>query len=135
MMTKFVDTNFFLRFLTNDVPHQAKRAERVLKDADGGRLELFCSDLVIAEIAWTLESFYQEPREKIAQSLGRILAIKNLEVPSKENWLEALEIFVKENIELIDAFNYTVMRDKGIKKIYSFDKHFDRFADVARENL
>ena len=133
MTIKFVDTNFFLRFLTNDVPQQAKKAEKILKDADEGKVALFCSDLVIAEIGWTLESFYQEPKEKVAQSLSRILAIKNLEVPSKENWLEALEFFVKENIELIDAFNYSLMRSRGIKKIYSFDKHFDRLPGVVRE--
>jgi len=133
MTSKFVDTNFFLRFLTNDIPRQAKKAEGILDRADQGKLKLFCSDLVIAEIAWTLDSFYQESKENIAQSLGRILAIKNLEVPSKENWLEALEIFVKKNVELIDAFNYAVMRSRGIKKIYSFDKHFDRFADITRE--
>lgn len=131
-MTKFVDTNFFLRFLTNDVPKQAKKAEEILKKAEEEKIELFTSDLVIAEIAWTLESFYQEGKEKIAASLQRILTIKNVNVPSKANWLEALEIFLEKNLELIDAFNYSLMHSKKIKEIYSFDKHFDKFSDVKR---
>lgn len=131
-MSAFVDTNFFLRFLTNDIPQQAKKAEKILKRAEQGEIELFTSDLVMAEIAWTLESYYQEPKEKIATSLRRILLIENLKVPSKENWLEALEIFLEKNLELIDAFNYSLMHSEGIKEIYSFDKHFDKFPSVKR---
>lgn len=134
-MPKFVDTNFFLRFLTNDIPQQAKKAEKILKQAEKGKLELFTSDLVIAEIAWTLESFYQEPKEKIAVSLRRILTIKDLKIPSKESWLEALEIFLEKKLELIDAFNYSVMRAEKIKEIYTFDKHFDKLSDVRRARI
>jgi predicted nucleic acid-binding protein len=57
MASLFVDTNVFLRFLTNDDPAKAKRAESLFRDALRGKIKLATSLLVIAEIIWTLESF------------------------------------------------------------------------------
>ena len=54
-----VDTNVFLRFLTNDDPAKAKRAETRFRNAVSGKEHLRTSLLVIAEIVWTLESFYK----------------------------------------------------------------------------
>ena len=50
MSRVFVDTNVFLRFLTNDDPAKARRAERLFHDATSGRVLLTTSVLVIAEI-------------------------------------------------------------------------------------
>ena len=46
----FLDTNLFLRFLTNDVPAQADAVERLLRRAAAGEVQLVTSSLVIAEI-------------------------------------------------------------------------------------
>jgi len=64
-----VDTNIFLRFLTNDDPIKAKKAEALFKAAVNGKQRLRTSLLVIAEIAWTLESFYELPKEDIANKI------------------------------------------------------------------
>jgi len=58
MTSRFIDTNIFLRYLTNDDPVKAKRAEVLFRDAVHGKAVLTTSLLVIAEIVWTLESFY-----------------------------------------------------------------------------
>lgn len=52
----FVDTNVFLRFLTNDDPIKAKRVEALFRQAIKGQIQLITSLLVMAEIVWTLES-------------------------------------------------------------------------------
>ncbi|MEP6890627.1 MAG: PIN domain-containing protein [Nitrospirota bacterium] len=57
MASLFVDTNVFLRFLTNDDPAKAKRAETLFRDALRGKIRLATSLLGIAEIIWTLEAF------------------------------------------------------------------------------
>ena len=48
MASLFVDTNVFLRFLTNDDPAKAKRAEILFRDALRGKVKLVTSLLVIA---------------------------------------------------------------------------------------
>jgi uncharacterized protein len=59
MVSFFVDTNVFLRFLTNDDPAKAKRAETLFRDALRGKIRLAISLLVIAEMIWTLESYWR----------------------------------------------------------------------------
>ena len=78
-MTKlFVDTNVFLRFLTNDDPVKAKRAGILFRQATKGQTQLFTSLLVIAEIIWTLESYYHLGKADIASKVETILNTPNL---------------------------------------------------------
>ena len=63
----FIDTNLFLRYLTNDVPEQADAVEEVLCKAADGEVALVTNSLVIAEIVWTLESFYRLERDDIRE--------------------------------------------------------------------
>ena len=81
MASFFVDTNVFLRFLTNDDPAKAKRAETLFRDALRGKIKLATSLLVIAEIIWTLESFYKLEKSDIATKVEKILNTPNLHCP------------------------------------------------------
>ena len=57
-MSAFVDTNILVRHLTGDPPGQATRATRFLGEVD----ELVLVDLVVAEVVYVLESFYEVER-------------------------------------------------------------------------
>ncbi|MBI3460736.1 PIN domain-containing protein, partial [Candidatus Acetothermia bacterium] len=74
MTRYFVDTNVFLRYLTNDVPAQAEAVTRLLQRAKAGEIVLHTSVLVLAEIVWTLESYYELARDEIK---ANVLAILN----------------------------------------------------------
>ena len=123
----FVDTNIFLRFLTNDDPAKAARAGRLFRDAVHGRVSLITSALVIAEIVWTLESFYGLPKPEIAAKVEKILNTPNLECDESERIVQALDTFVHENVDYIDAYHVFFMKDLGISRIATYDrKHFGR---------
>jgi len=123
----FVDTNIFLRFLTNDDPAKAARAGRLFRDAVNGRASLTTSALVIAEIVWTLESFYGLPKPEIAAKVEKILNTPNLECDQSERIVQALDTFVHENVDYIDAYHAFFMKDLGITRIATYDrKHFGR---------
>jgi len=62
-VSAFVDTNILVRHLTGDPPEQAERATKFLAAAD----ELLLADLVVAEVVDVLESFYQVPRQRVAE--------------------------------------------------------------------
>ena len=127
MADYFVDTNVFLRYLTNDDPAKARKAERLFRKAVSGKLRLETSLLVIAEIVWTLESFYRLGREEIADKVGKILNTPNLECPEGLLVLQALDLYTTQNIDFIDAYHAFLLKDKQMNRILTYDKkHFGR---------
>jgi len=123
----FVDTNVFLRFLTNDDPAKAKRAEALFRDAVQGHKTLTTSLLVIAEIVWTLESFYRLDKADIASKVEKILNTPHLECPEAPLILAALDLYVHQNIDFIDAYHAIYLKDAGLWQIVTYDRrHFAR---------
>ncbi|MEB3338981.1 MAG: PIN domain-containing protein [Leptolyngbyaceae bacterium] len=128
----FVDTNLFLRYLTNDVPEQADHVEDLLQRAAKGELVLVTSAMVIAEIVWTLASFYKLSREQIRDNLLAILNTPGLEVAEADLLLQAISDYVAKNVDFIDAYNVAWMMQQELKIAYSFDrKHFSRFESIT----
>ena len=123
----FVDTNVFLRFLTNDDPVKAKRVEILFRQAIKGQIQLITSLLVMAEIVWTLESFYHLTKTDIASKVEIILNTPNLLCPQAEIIVMALDLYVQENIDFIDAFHAHDLQTQGVSQIATYDhKHFKR---------
>ena len=136
MASFFVDTNVFLRFLTNDDPAKAKRAEALFRDALRGKIRLATSLLVIAEIVWTLESFYKLEKPDIAAKVEKILNTPNLECSEAPLLFMALDLYVHANIDFVDAYNAFHMREHGLTQILTYDrKHFARVPWVQIEEL
>jgi len=123
----FADSNLFLRYLTNDMPQDADGVERLIWQAVAGELTLVTNALVLAEIIWTLESFYHLPRPDIKQRVLAILNTPGLEVVDGDLVLQAVVWYAERNVDFIDAFNAAWMRAQKLEAIYTFDrKHFSR---------
>ncbi len=86
----FADTNLFLRYLTNDVPAQADAVEALLKRAKRGEISLVTNALVMAEIVWTLESFYKLQKAEIRDKVLAILNTSGVEITDSELVLQAV---------------------------------------------
>ncbi len=130
---KFIDTNIFLRYLLWDDAKKANQCKKLFTSALENKIQLFTTELVIAEIIWTLSSFYKYPREKVAEAVLRVLSLETLHVPNKAILMEAVGLFLLKNIDFIDAYNAVVMHDKDIKSIYTYDKHFDLIKSIQRQ--
>ncbi len=127
MADVFVDTNVFLRYLTNDDPGKAARAGKLFRDTVSGRLSLRTSALVIAEIVWTLESYYGLGKPQIASHVEKILNTPNLECDESERILQALDLYVHKNVDYIDAYHAYTMKDLALARIATYDRrHFSR---------
>ena len=128
----FIDTNLFLRYLTNDVPEQADAVEDLLNQAAVGKKPLMTNSLVMAEIVWTLESFYQLKRDAIREKLAAVLNTPGIEVIDGDLVLQALEGYVEKHVDFIDAYNVAWMLSRGLTDVYTFDrKHFNRFEHIT----
>ncbi len=130
--TIFVDTNLFLRYLTNDVPAQADAVEMLLHRAAAGELQLVTSSLVVAEIVWTLESFYRLPRGQVRDHVLAILNTPGLAVDEADILVQAALWFEEKNIDFIDAYNAAWMLAHDLHHVATFDrKHFARLEGLS----
>ena len=130
----FADTNLFLRYLTNDVPAQADAVESLLQRAAKGKINLVTTSIVIAEIVWTLESYYELDKKEIQVMVLGILNTDGLEVIDSDLVLQAIVPYADKNVDFIDAFNAAWMVRNDVDKIYTFDqKHFNRFEGIIAE--
>ena len=127
----FADTNLFLRYLTNDVPAQAEAVETILQRAARGEISLVSTGLVMAEIVWTLESFYKQPRKRISDMLLAILNTPGLEVVDGDLVSQAAVRFANKNVDFIDAYNAAWMSRESVTTVCTFDRrHFERFGGL-----
>lgn len=129
---RFVDTNIFLRFLVNDIPQQADACEAIFRKAVAGEEALYTTDMVIAEIVWVFESYYDLSRSEVRTKVEKILNTQNLTCDSKETIIRALALYEDKRIDYIDAYNACIIKMKGIGEIYSYDKHYDRLSWLKR---
>jgi predicted nucleic-acid-binding protein len=90
------------------------------------------NSLVIAEIVWTLESYYRIAREEIQSKVLAILNTPGLDVEDGELILQAILSYVEKRVDFIDAYNAAWMRDQDIQVVCTFDrKHFSRFEGLT----
>ena len=128
-MTAFVDTNVLVRHLTGDPPDQAARATRYLAGAD----ELLLPDLILAEVAYVLESFYEAPRAQVATTLRAVLAFPSIRVIDADLLQRAVEVYEIHRLDFADAYLVASAERTGIGAIASFDRGLDRVATIRRE--
>ena len=74
-MTALLDTSIVVRYLTNDPPAMARVGAEVIEGEENLRI----TDVVLAETAYVLSTFYAMPREVIVDDLIELLRRENLE--------------------------------------------------------
>jgi predicted nucleic acid-binding protein len=130
-VTAFIDTNVLVRHLTGDPPAQARRATRYLERAD----HLLLPDLILAEVTYVLESFYEVSRGQIAATLRAILAFPSIRVIDAELLHRAIEVYEIQRLDFADAYLVASAERTGVGVIVSFDRSIDRVPTVRREEL
>lgn len=128
----FVDTNVFLRFFVRDVETFYHKAKDFFEKGESGQLKLETSDLVIAEIVWVLESYYDFSKPEIKEVVETILETKNLKVANNSRVKEAINLYSSGKMDFIDAYNIAYIKAKDFKKVATFDvKHFKNIEGVS----
>jgi predicted nucleic acid-binding protein len=132
METTFVDTNIFLRYLTKDDPSKYEKCREMFKRAMKGEIAITTSGMVIAELVWTLLSYYKVPKAEVIEKVSVIVGTKNLSIPEKHIAADALVLYARKNIDFIDAYNAVFMRYHGLREIFSYDEDFELMEDIQR---
>jgi len=101
-----------------------------------GKVRLITCEVVLAEVVWVLESYYNLNKVQIAEHLEAILATPGLNVLNGKVVEKAVEYYLNENIDFIDAYIVSLMNKFNISSIYSFDKkHIKRMKSIKRLEL
>ena len=132
MKKKFIDTNIFLRYLTGDDPSKYDNCREIFRKAIEGKIALATSGMVIAELVWTLLSYYKVAKAEVVEKISIIVSTENLYVPDKNIITDALVLYSRKNIDYIDAYNAVFMKYHGLDEIYSYDRDFDAIEDIKR---
>jgi len=128
-VTAFIDTNVLIRHLTGDPPAQAVRATRYLERSE----ELLLPDLILAEVAYVLESYYEVPRVQVAETLRAVLGFPAIRVVDADLLQRAVEVYDVHRLDFADAYLIASAERAGVGVIASFDRSIDRVGTVRRE--
>ncbi|MDQ4058177.1 MAG: type II toxin-antitoxin system VapC family toxin [Actinomycetota bacterium] len=127
-MIAYVDTNVLVRHLTDDPPDQASRATAILENAE----RLILTDLVVAELVYVLESYYERPRSQIVESVQSLLTLSSIAVTSHDLLLRALELYEHSRLDFAKAYLASAAELTGIGTVASFDRTLDRVETIDR---
>ena len=130
-MAYVIDTNILLLILTLDDPEQSRRAVDLLRRAAEGELSLFISDVCMAEIAWTLESYYKLPRPAVGEKLMALLNTDGLTFTSSNVLTDTVLRYSEHNVDFADAYHAAIAANKKTD-VYTYDRDYDRFTDIKR---
>lgn len=128
-MTAFVDTNVLIRHLTGDPPAEAARATSYLRGVE----TLLLADLILAEVAYGLESYYQVARGQVAEALRAILAFRAIRVVDAGLLQRAVEVYEVHRLDFADAYLVACAERTGVGTIVSFDRSIDRVGTIRRD--
>ncbi len=91
----FIDTNYFLRYLLNDINEQHQEAKQLFLSGAEGKNEFITSVVVIFEIYWVLSSFYELDKQDIIVSLQKVLKLSFIQLDERKILMDALILLKK----------------------------------------
>jgi len=128
-VTYFLDTNIFLRVLIREEQQSHDECLSLLKAVKAGHVRAVTSDIVLAEVAWTLSSYYQFSREKTAQALESIIQLRNLQFTSPPDRFLTVQLYRQQPVKYIDAAIAALPQlQSQAWELISYDKDFDRLS-------
>ncbi len=122
MGQKILDTNIIIRFLTNDPPQLADKAQQVIQRANPH--QLIIPDMVIAEIIWVLLSFYNLEKPEVIKKIESLIASNKFDL-NRPVLEPALQLYRIYNISFIDAYLLSLSIRKN-SPLISFDQDLNK---------
>lgn len=122
----FVDTNYFLRFLLNDILEQHKQVKNLFLSGSEGKVDLVTSTIVFFEIYWVISSYYEKEKTEIVGVLKKILRLTFIKLEEREILLNSLILFEKTNLDLEDCYNLYYAKFQKVDSFKTFDKKLER---------
>lgn len=89
-------------------------------------------DLIVAEVVFVLESFYEVERERVAELVRAVIGFPSIIVVDAPLLLRALEVYEVDRIDFAEAYLVANAEATGVETIASFDRGIDKVTTVQR---
>jgi predicted nucleic-acid-binding protein len=132
MNPKAIDANIILRFITADHPEMAPRCRTLFERVQDGSEVVYLPEAALADTVWTLRSFYKWPAPRIGAFVVSLISQEGVRMQRKSLILDAIRLFAHERMDYSDALIAAEMSAVGLNEIYSFDRDFDKLAQISR---
>lgn len=133
-MRYFIDANIFLRLLIKEDEKNYGQCYKLLSAVKTQKIKAVTSSITLAEIVWTLLSYYKFPKRKVVQAVRSVLNLRGLRIIDAFNPLISLELFSKYSIKYIDTLIASINEIKDKRWIVvSYDRDFDKLGIVRKE--
>jgi len=125
MRKVIIDANVIVRYFVKDNPQQLLQAQKIIKDIEQNKVCGLISLLVIHEIVWILENYYDLKRNEFIPRFMQILALKNIKIieVKKEIIQNVLAKMTFRRIDFTDIYLSEIAKSR---KIISFDRDFEK---------
>lgn len=126
-MIYLFDSNIFLRFIIKEDEKSYQECAKLLAATKTKKIKAVIPGIVLTEIGWVLKSNYRTPKDDVANKLEGIVKLKNLKVIDQYDWSQAIDIYKKHNIKLVDAVIATIPKVASHQwTIVSYDEDFKK---------
>lgn len=116
-----LDTNIFIRYLINDIPDQFKIAKNAFIQIEESKSTGIVSILVINEVIWVLEHFYNIERYKFIPKLLELLSLPKIKIIEikKPLLIEILQEFLNSSLDFTDIY---LLKQPKTVSLLTFDQ-------------
>lgn len=131
---RFLDTNIILRHLLDDNEQMSKACYELFSQIENGELQVWTSDLAIAEVVFVLSNkkTYGFGRTAIKEALLPLIELPNLVLANKAHYERIFELYTTSKIDFIDCYHAVFVEQTEEAALYSYDRHFDEIQGITR---
>lgn len=133
-MRYFIDTNIFLHTLIKENKIAFDECYQLLSEIKAGNIKASTSHIILAELVWTLSSYYGLPKEMVIRAAKSIVNLRGLQLVDGYQAGMSLELYEKRPVKFIDTLIASIINIHEKKwTIISYDKDFDKLGVLRKE--
>ncbi len=119
---KGLDTNVLVRYLTQDDPAQARKANALIGGVVGKGERLHLDLAVVCEVVWVLRGAYDLKKETVAGAIEKVLDAAQFSIEDRDLLREALEAYRTSQGDFADYVLGLRNRKAGCSATATFDR-------------
>lgn len=127
-----LDTNILVRYLTQDDPAQFQEATRLIAGIEARHESAFIPQVVLCETVWVLLRAYHIPKERIVETLDRLLHTPMFIIEARAQVVAALDLYRSNAGDWADYLIATQARANGCDCTATFDRQLHAQPDLFK---
>jgi hypothetical protein len=137
---KYLDANIFIyayfkpkkeKQLSNKLKWSKNKAKQILQDINDEQGNYCISLIQLSEVVNLLKTVMSW--ENLHEFIMGLISNKSINIVeiSKLKYISAVDKMIKYNMDANDLSAYLLMKEEGIKEIYTFDHHFENLPEIV----